>query len=83
MERADMPEFGVAERGIYFANRAAASRSTIEFFDFATGEVKRIWQPEAPIHRVYGVAISPDGRWILYTQVDQSGSDIMLVENFR
>ncbi|MCH6553105.1 MAG: protein kinase [Acidobacteria bacterium] len=28
-------------------------------------------------------ALSPDGRWILYAQVDQETSDIMLVENFR
>jgi len=26
--------------------------------------------------------VSPDGRWILYAQLDQSGSDVMLVENF-
>jgi hypothetical protein len=30
-----------------------------------------------------GLAVSPDGQWVLYPQIDQSGSDIMLVENFR
>ena len=26
---------------------------------------------------------SPDGRWLLYTQEDHRGGDIMLVENFH
>jgi hypothetical protein len=30
-----------------------------------------------------GFAVSPDGRWILCAQLDQSGSDIILLENFR
>jgi Tol biopolymer transport system component len=29
------------------------------------------------------LSVSPDGRWILYTQVDQAGSDLILVDNFR
>ena len=32
---------------------------------------------------IYGVAVSPDGRWILYTPFDQAGSELMLLENFR
>jgi hypothetical protein len=27
--------------------------------------------------------VSPDGRWLLYTLLDQAGSELMLVENFR
>ena len=30
-----------------------------------------------------GMSVSPDEHWLLYTQVDQGGSDLMLVENFR
>jgi hypothetical protein len=29
------------------------------------------------------LSLSPDERWILYTQADQAGSDLMLVENFQ
>jgi hypothetical protein len=30
-----------------------------------------------------GIAISPDRRWALLTQIQHTGSDLMLVENFR
>ena len=30
-----------------------------------------------------GLAVSPDGRYLLFAQNDFSGSDLMLVENFR
>jgi len=57
---------------------------TIEFFSFADGRRKQIaaMEKEGPILSP-GLAISPDQRSILYTQVDQNVSDITLVENFR
>jgi hypothetical protein len=36
-----------------------------------------------PVPFLPGMAVSPDERWVLYTQEDQRSSDIMLVENFR
>jgi hypothetical protein len=36
-----------------------------------------------PVPYEPGMAVSPDGRSLLYTQEDERSSDIMLVENFR
>jgi Tol biopolymer transport system component len=86
----DQPKLGywgywaVVDGGIYFVNVAVKSHPAIEFFSFATGRVRQIatMEKEAVIANS-GFAISPDRRWILYAQVDQSGGDIILVENFR
>jgi Tol biopolymer transport system component/predicted Ser/Thr protein kinase len=86
----DQPKLGywgnwaVVDGGIYFVNVELKLHPTIEFFNFATGRVRQIaaMEKEAVLGGP-GFAISPDGRWILYAQVDQSGSDIVLVENFQ
>jgi hypothetical protein len=36
-----------------------------------------------PARSAPGLAVSPDQKTILYTQLDALNSDIMLVENFR
>ncbi len=74
----------VAERGIYFATANVPSQPVLEFYSFATVRVTQIATLDKPLSRsAPGLTISPDGRWLLFTQMDQSGSDIMLVENFR
>jgi Tol biopolymer transport system component/DNA-binding winged helix-turn-helix (wHTH) protein len=76
--------WAVADDGIYFINSESKPHATIEFFTFATSRVTSIATIEKePINWASNLAVSPDGRWILYTQVDQSDSDIMLMENFH
>jgi Tol biopolymer transport system component/DNA-binding winged helix-turn-helix (wHTH) protein len=76
--------WAVAEKGIYFATANTPSQPLIEFFSFATGKVTKVAPLDKPLSRWDpGLAISPDGRWLLFAQMDQSGSDVMLVENFR
>ncbi|HEY3198711.1 MAG TPA: DPP IV N-terminal domain-containing protein [Nitrospirales bacterium] len=76
--------WAVVEKGIYFVSAEKSSRPLVEFFSFTTGLATQIAQLEKPIlPAIPGFAVSPDGRWILYVQLDQSGSDIMLMENFR
>jgi Tol biopolymer transport system component/DNA-binding winged helix-turn-helix (wHTH) protein len=76
--------WAVAEEGIYFATAEVSASPTIEFFSFATGAITPVAVLERPIPaRVWGLAVSPDLRSILSTQIDLIGSDIMLTRNFR
>jgi Tol biopolymer transport system component len=78
---ANWGQWAVVDEGVYFVNSTEPSSPAIEFFDFATSQVRPIARLEKPT--IAGLAVSPDGRWILYTQVDRQENDIMLVENFR
>jgi Tol biopolymer transport system component len=73
--------WAVVNEGIYFAAPEGKIRGVIEFFRFSTRRVTRVAAMERPPGN--GLAVSPDGRWLLYTQSDPGESDIMLVENFR
>ena len=72
----------VVRDGIYFIpTRNGTTGFSLQFFSFASGKIRTIAnleKTEGP-----GLAVSPDGRWIFYAQVDQAGSDLMLVENLR
>ena len=70
------------EQGIYFFTKPdEKGHSEIRFYEFATGKTRKIQTIEREVGNL--LAVSPDGRTILYAQEDQSGSDLMLVDNFR
>jgi hypothetical protein len=74
--------FSVVNEGIYFIPEPGVDgKPSIQFLSFATGKVKTV----APISALpmEGLSVSPDGRFLLYTQLDEVGGDLMLVENFR
>jgi hypothetical protein len=75
----------VKEQGIYFATAETPERPLLEFFSFATGKVTLLATLEKRISYFgfAGLDVSPDGRWLIWQQLDQEGSDIMLMENFR
>lgn len=76
--------WAVVNEGIYFVSPVPTARPAIKFFSFATRRVTQIGVLERdPLQGPPGLTVSPDGRWVLYSQADQSISDIMLVENFR
>ncbi len=76
--------WGILPQGIYFIAREDTPRRTIRFFSFATRRITTLATVEkTPLDLQPGLALSPDGRWLLYAQRDQIVNDIMLMENFR
>lgn len=75
--------FAVFEDGIYYlsAGSTVAGRYEIRFHEFATGR-SRLVSPIAG-QLSFGFSVSPDRKTFLFTLVPSSGSDLMLIENFR
>jgi Tol biopolymer transport system component len=72
----------VGSKGIYFFSAVYdKGRNDLCLFEFATAKIRKLLAVERKV--AWGLTVSPDGRSILYTQVDEVGSDLMLVENFR
>ena len=76
--------WGVVRQGIYFLSKESGLRQTVRFFSFATRRVtpmltvdtEALWlQP--------GLALSPDGRRLMFAQLEHANDEIMLMENFR
>ncbi len=73
--------YDVTDKGIYFTPHIVRDyTSSVEFLNFATGTTTTIVKTK-PLD--LGLGVSPDGRRLLYSQIDQTSSNIMLVENFH
>jgi Tol biopolymer transport system component/DNA-binding winged helix-turn-helix (wHTH) protein len=68
------------ERGIYYIEQPAG-QARLQFFDFATGRSTTVASDLGDIR--VGLTASADGRTVLYSRLDSSIDDLMLVENFR
>ena len=74
--------FCLVNEGIYFIPAPGTDgKSSIQFLSFATGKVKTVAPMSGP--PIQGLSVSPDGRSLLFSQIDEEGSDLMLVENFK
>ena len=65
--------------GIYFVP-AEAPRS-LRYYDFASKQIRPFFEVDNDFDS--GLSVSPDGRWILYSQLGDTSGDIMLVDHFR
>jgi Tol biopolymer transport system component/DNA-binding winged helix-turn-helix (wHTH) protein len=64
--------------GVYFV--PADSPKSLRYFDFATKKIRDVFEIDKDFGD--GLSVSPDGRWLLYSQVDDENSDIMVVDRF-
>lgn len=66
--------------GIYFVTNSTVTKpGDLMFYRFPKGPITKV----AGVQTRYGFSISPDGRDLLYTKMTSTGSDLMMVENFR
>ncbi len=56
------------------------SNSELKLYSFASGATTTVLPMGMP---EFGLAVSPDGRYLTYTQMDQPVANLMLVEGFR
>jgi hypothetical protein len=92
LEGVVLGNYDVIERGIYYIATPIAGGSShyadgssgetrLEFYDFATRRSNIVVRALGRVD--VGLTATPDGRTILYSRVDASVDDLMLVENFR
>lgn len=76
----------LAGENLYFLDVNANLHATVNRLDLATRKITRIADVQRDpyvMHGWTGLSVSPKGGWIIYPQVDEQISRIMLLENFR
>ena len=73
--------FAVTERGIYFFS--GWGKPLVQRFNFATRKVETVAKVDRNV--VWGLTVSPDSRWLLYSASENTTwqSELMMVEKFR
>jgi Tol biopolymer transport system component/DNA-binding winged helix-turn-helix (wHTH) protein len=75
--------WALADNGIFFLSEEASPHPVVRFFDFSATRIKYVVTLERAVPWRSWISVSTDGRFILYPQLDQEESNIMLLENFQ
>lgn len=76
--------WALVDNGVYFINTNSIPRAVIQFFNFSNGKTVKVADVERELQLVYpSLAVSADGKSLLFVQADSFESDIMVVDNFH
>jgi hypothetical protein len=75
-------DWALVDKGIYYVDEVG--HPTIKFLNFINYKVTKIVEVESlPPPGDPGFTVSPDEKQIVFSQIDRSAVDLMLVENFN
>jgi Tol biopolymer transport system component len=79
--------WALVDRGIYFVDFDVPKNAPrpVKFFAFRDRRVRDVGTVEKTVdwRNNPGFAVSPDGRWLLYSALESTDGDLMLVDDFR
>lgn len=71
------------QSGIYYV-AIHNNKPEIDFLDLNTRKTRQVFALEKPPPEwMGGMPVSSDGKWLLYPQVDETSSDLMMIENWQ
>ncbi len=76
-------EWFPSKAGIYFMSHENG-KAKIELYDTKTQKISPVFSLEkSPPYWIGAMPVSPDGKWMLFPQVDGHSSNLMMVENMQ
>jgi Tol biopolymer transport system component/DNA-binding winged helix-turn-helix (wHTH) protein len=78
----DWTNWGLNQDGIYYLN-SSVNPASIDFYSFASSKSVHLKNLDQIRTQISSLTVSPDGKWLLYTDLGEAGSRITLVENFH
>jgi hypothetical protein len=83
----DVAKYGIyyidrvsGEAGVFFTDRPGGE-TRLRYFDFATAQSTTIVRDLGAVF--FGLSASGEGRTVLFTRIDSSIDEVLLVDNFR
>jgi len=86
LEKAETAIFAMARGGICFFDWKDALHPVMQFYSVLNQRSTVLYEFPRGTNLDTGntgISVCPDGQWILYTQIDQTGSNLVLVDNYR